>query len=131
MTPPIFPTPAGVAYQIPGGVNSLRDRCRGRKSTRDRDPVVARFARTTGYRTRRLQRLSRRSRGRNGRPLRSETVRSEGSPIFYCLPSLQPRGSLRQFGMKTLMLPEAELVMMPLLTVNTNVSMPRKPVLGV
>jgi len=24
-------TPAGVAYQIPGGVDSLRDRCRGRK----------------------------------------------------------------------------------------------------
>src|SRR4051812_24967257 len=27
-----FTTPAGVADQIPGGVNSLRDRCRGRKN---------------------------------------------------------------------------------------------------
>src|SRR5207302_7104379 len=27
----IFSTPAGVAYQLPGGVNPLRDRCRGRK----------------------------------------------------------------------------------------------------
>ena len=26
-----FTTPAGVAYQTPTGVNSLRDRCRGRK----------------------------------------------------------------------------------------------------
>jgi hypothetical protein len=28
---PVFTTPAGVADQIPGSVNCLRDRCRGRK----------------------------------------------------------------------------------------------------
>src|SRR4051794_18378708 len=32
----VLPTPAGVAYQIPTGVNSLRDRCRGREPTRAR-----------------------------------------------------------------------------------------------
>jgi hypothetical protein len=41
-------------------VNPLRDRCRGRKSGTFVNPVVARFARTTGYRSSRLQRLSRR-----------------------------------------------------------------------
>ncbi|HEV7426037.1 MAG TPA: AbrB/MazE/SpoVT family DNA-binding domain-containing protein [Thermoanaerobaculia bacterium] len=44
-------------------MNSIRDRCRSRKSTRDREPVVSRFAATTGYHTSRLQRLSRRCRG--------------------------------------------------------------------
>src|SRR5438067_2855774 len=37
--------PGGVADQIPNGVNSLRDRCRGRKIGPIRNPVVSRFAR--------------------------------------------------------------------------------------
>jgi len=34
---------SGVAYQIPGAVDSLRDRCRGRRIGRHREPVVARW----------------------------------------------------------------------------------------
>jgi hypothetical protein len=49
-------------------VNSFRDRCRGRKQTAFFDPVVARFARTTGYRPSRLQRLSRRFTLTRGKP---------------------------------------------------------------
>src|SRR3954468_21409406 len=43
--------PSGVVYQIPESVNSVRDRCRGRKIGTFAFPVVARFARTTGYPT--------------------------------------------------------------------------------
>src|SRR5437868_1623299 len=49
-------TPAGVTYQIQGGVTLLRDRCRGREIGPFAFPVVARFARTTGYHTSRLRR---------------------------------------------------------------------------
>jgi hypothetical protein len=38
-------TPEGVAYQIPDCVNSLRDRCRGRKIGTSVNPAVSRFAR--------------------------------------------------------------------------------------
>jgi len=50
-----FTTPAGVVYQIPGGVNPSATAA-AVASRRIRKPVVARFARTTGYRTERLRR---------------------------------------------------------------------------
>src|SRR5438270_2355581 len=46
----------GVVDQIPSIVTLLRDRCHGRKSGWVDLPVLARFARTTGYLTGRLRR---------------------------------------------------------------------------
>lgn len=47
------------------------------------------------------------------------------------LPLLHPAALVWQFGTKTVILPNAELLMIPLLTLNENVSIPRKPVFGV